>query len=832
MDVWEEGETEIPYSFPRSADPLRRCPERFPGRSAAPCRAARSHCGTALYLGWIWLASTICSRAAEDDLAHRLREIDARVIPAESDQAKQLPGMLRRDVDARLRAANRRETEAWNKVATRDDWENFRNGRVERLRHSLGQFPPVPEELKVRVTRTFNGNGCAIENLVFESRPGWVVTANLYRPDTPHESMPGILICHSHHNAKTQSELQDMGVTWARLGCLVLVMDQVGHGERRQHPFADESSFPRPFRVGRQDYYFRYNTGMQLVTIGDSLIGWMVWDLCRGVDLLLDQPAIDSERIVLLGAVAGGGDPAAVAAALDSRIAAVVPFNFGGPQPETRYPLPADADGSFNYSGGGSWESTRNLQLSARDGFLPWVIVGSVAPRGLIYAHEFAWDRERDPVWARLQTVFGFYGAVDRLSWVKGRGSVAGKPPESTHCNNIGPEHRQGIYAALGLWFGIATPEQESSERRPAEELAAMTRETAEALQPRPLWTLAAELGAARVAAARHALFSLAPEARRVELRRSWTGLLGDVEPQPPKVGLEDSYMLGDVSVERLVLEVETGIVVPCVLLLPPKEAATRPGVVIAVAQHGKQEFLRQRRHEIAGLVDGGIAVCLADLRGTGETRPDDARGRNSSATGISSTELMLGQTLTGSRLRDLRSVVRYLRGRKELDATRLGLWGDSFAPVNANDRELAVPLDADDFLDLAEPLGGTLALFGALFEDDVRAVYARGGLTGYQALLQSPFCYVPHDGIVPAALTAGDLCDVAAALAPRPLRLEGLVDGANRPATAEAVAKAYEPTGQAYRTAGAEDRFNVDERSTHQGIDAFVIEALSEAGR
>jgi len=167
------------------------------------------------------------------------------------------------------------------------------------------------------------------------------------------------LICHSHHNPKTQGELQDMGITWARLGCMVLVMDQLGHGERRLHPFVDAASFKGSFRVGRQDYYFRYNAGMQLHVIGDSLIGWMVWDLMRGVDLLLARPGIDKDRIILLGAVAGGGDPAAVTAALDRRIAAVVPFNFGGPQPETVYPLPADPEMAFNYAGSGSWESTR-----------------------------------------------------------------------------------------------------------------------------------------------------------------------------------------------------------------------------------------------------------------------------------------------------------------------------------------------------------------------------------------------------------------------------------------------------------------------------------------
>jgi len=47
----------------------------------------------------------------------------------------------------------------------------------------------------------------------------------------------------------------------------------------------------------------------------------------------------------------------AVTAALDERIDCAVPFNFGGPQPETRYPLPEDAETWFNYAGGGSWES-------------------------------------------------------------------------------------------------------------------------------------------------------------------------------------------------------------------------------------------------------------------------------------------------------------------------------------------------------------------------------------------------------------------------------------------------------------------------------------------
>src|SRR4029079_17639109 len=100
--------------------------------------------------------------------------------------------------------------------------------------------------------------------------------------------------------------------------------------------------------TSRQDYYFRYDTGVQLHLLGDSLMGWMAWDLMRGVDLLLGRDGVDPKRIAILGAVAGGGDPAGVTAALDPRIACCVPFNFGGPQPETKYPLPADAATHLN----------------------------------------------------------------------------------------------------------------------------------------------------------------------------------------------------------------------------------------------------------------------------------------------------------------------------------------------------------------------------------------------------------------------------------------------------------------------------------------------------
>ena len=686
-------------------------------------------------------------------------------------------------------------------------------------------FPEPPSDLKTQVTGTVSGPGYRIENIVFESRPGLLVTANLYQPAEPRDSMPGLLICHSHHNPKTERELQEMGIQWARQGCLVLVMDQLGHGERRQHPFRSASDFAGEFRVGRQDYFFRYNVGMQLNVVGDSLIGWMAWDMLRGVDLLMTRPHVDRSRIALLGAVAGGGDPAAVTAALDERIAAVVPFNFGGPQPETTYPLPADAAKTFNYFGGGSWESTRNLRRSISGGFAPWVIVGSIAPRRVVYAHEFAWDREHDPVWKRLETIYGFYDVPTHLASTNGRGSVRGQGAGNTHCNNIGPEHLEQIHVAFERWLRVPIPSRDNLPRHSSDELICLTKAAATSRPMRSVHELAAEIGSQRTTAARQRLAALNPKDRRARLQQDWARLLGDGEPRHvPRVVQTSSARLTEpqpddqdkvhVAIRRIALEVEPGITVPLVLLVPANQSPRRP-VVIGLAQHGKQAFLQQRADEIAELLSAGVAVCLPDVRGTGETIPgDDSRGRSSSSTSLSSTELMLGQTLLGARVRDVRSVLRFLRSRSDVDAQRIALWGDSFAKPNACSANLAVPLDATQ-PHLSEPLGGLAALFTALLEDDIQAVVARGSLVGFHTLLDSPFCHVPHDILVPEALTAGDLCDVAATLAPCFLRLSELVDGQNRQITDTQLAAEFGRVTEAYKTAQSPNRLTLE--STQQ---------------
>ncbi len=754
---------------------------------------------------------------ASDERVRAVRDLDPEALPqAERAAARQtVPETLRQG----LREANERSSEAWRQVRSREDWERLRDRALGRLRESIGPFPDPPKALRVRTTGTLDGDGFRIDKLAFESRPGLCVTAHLYKPAERADAMAGLLLVHSHHAPKEQRELQDMGMTWARHGCLVLVPDLLGHGERRQHPFATAADYAGDFRLGRQDYYFRFDAGMALHLAGETLMGWLAWDLWRSVDVLLAQPGIDPKRIVILGAVAGGGDPAAVAAALDPRIAGAVVYNFGGAQPETPYPLPDDAEQTFNYAGSGSFESTRNLRRSAADGFLPWLLVGAIAPRPLVYAHEFAWDRERDPVWRRLERIWGFYGAPDRLAGTHGRGSVKGRPPEATHCTNIGRLHRASLHPLLDRWFGIrVAPDGEYSAPRAREELACMTPEAAAELRPQTLCALLGRLADERVAERRRRLSDATAGERRRMLRGAWAAVLGEVEPvRRPEARLlrSERRAAGGLAfrVERLALSIEPGIVVPLLLLRSEREEGERGPCVVAIAEGGKAGFLRHRAEEVAALLAGGAAVCLPDVRGTGETRPEGSRERWGALTSQASARLMLGGTTVGARLRDLRAVLRHLRSRDDLDAARIALWGDSFAPANPPDRRFAVPRNVDGRPAWSEPLGGLLALLGGLFEDDVRAVCVRGGLSDVRSVLEEPFVCIPHDVVVPCLLRCGDLPDLAAALAPRPLRIDALVDGLNRRLPAARLAAVYRPAAETYEKAGAPTRLELHAR-------------------
>ena len=689
--------------------------------------------------------------------------------------------MLSKHIQSRKVGFAEQEKLAWREVRTVEDWEQFRDKRLTAMREWIGALPERTP-LRPTVTRKKNyGDGFVIENLVYESRPNFIVTANLYLPENPSGKIPAIVVVHAHHTPKTHSELQDLGMTWARSGTAVLIMDQINAGERSQ-------SQPWP----RESYYGRYATGNQLYLAGESLIKWMAWDMMRGIDLLVERSYIDPDRIVMLGSVAGGGDPAALAANLDPRIAAVIPFNFGEAGPEEHYTSgPREYDFETADPGGAFWETTRNMAHSVSGQFFPWFVCAAGAPRPFIYSFEIGWPEtvEEEPAWARYKKVFDLYGQRDHLAEVHGVGPFPG-PGECTHVSSF---LRNRIDPILNRWLQIPIPETEYHHELHESELMCLTPAAAVEHQPEPVSSVVRDLAVKRLAASRSKREGLTADEHKKILREQLKEKLGDIEPSTSPV-VKDLWnrQYSGFKMEAITIQTEPGITLP-VFMLMPETGTSRHSVVIALAQGGKENFLLSRPNEIASLLNAGVAVCLPDVRGMGELTGQQNRGPGGMS--LSANELVLGNTLTGARLKDTRTIIHWLAGRSDIDPNRIALWGDSFSEPNAPDFQFdqspgqqTGPVTQRQ----AEPLGPFLAILAALYEDDVTAVGVNGGLVSFLSVLEDRFCHIPQDVIVPGILELTDLGEMVASIAPRPVLLQNLVSGVNKKVDTSSVEKEY----------------------------------------
>jgi hypothetical protein len=414
------------------------------------------------------------------------------------------------------------------------------------------------------------------------------------------------------------------------------------------------------------------------------------------------------------------------------------------------------------------------------------------------------WKVEDLPAWARYQKVYSLYDALGDLAEAHGFGPFPG-PGEA---EDIGPAQRRSLDPTLERWFGIPIAfadvessvlanlaERPSMDRRPVSELAVLTPSVAPELHIRTLHEVAHAQGAAEVQSVRAELARLAPADQRQWLATHWAAKLGNLEPnRHPQASVEWTKEMPGTRAEAIALKVEPGITVPLLLLHPLSPAPAHPPVVVAVAEGGKDLFLARRSEQIEALLKGGAAVCLIDVRGTGETGPSAA----------ANTALVLGETVLGERLRDLRTVLAYLGSRADVDAQRVGLWGDSFTPPNPDHLILnETPLweIGPQIEQEAEPLGGLLALLGGLYENNVQTVAVQGGLASFLSILDDSFAYVPQDVIVPGILEAGDVAEVASALAPHPLLLQGLVDGRDRLVPVADLESQLAPVYESYRS-------------------------------
>lgn len=188
------------------------------------------------------------------------------------------------------------------------EWEAY----ATELRRGLMAVLNIPEErveLDARIVGKVDLSDLHIEKVIYLAEPGSKITANLYIPDRVKETVPAFILCSGTNASKNTDFNQIMGQYLAHAGCLCLVPDNIGEGDRR---------------IG--GYHFEYVD--EFVKLNYQLYGKLLFDLMRGVDYLLSRAEVDPQRIGTTGHSLGGG-LAANLAALDRRIQLSIPASPG-----------------------------------------------------------------------------------------------------------------------------------------------------------------------------------------------------------------------------------------------------------------------------------------------------------------------------------------------------------------------------------------------------------------------------------------------------------------------------------------------------------------------
>ena len=228
--------------------------------------------------------------------------------------------------------------EAWAKIATLSDFDKRRIELRGKMAARIGGFPERTP-LNAKVTGVVRRNGYSVEKILFESRPGMFVTANLYLPDESRFKAPhpaAILACGHSRVGKHSPKYRRIALLAAKSGVAVLVVDPLGQGERVQSPEEDanaDSPMASHLRIG---------VGATL--LGRNLAAFEIWDAMRALDYLDTRTDVRHDGYGAMGN-SGGGTQSVMLSALDARVKATATSCYlSNLREQTRWRLLADSE--------------------------------------------------------------------------------------------------------------------------------------------------------------------------------------------------------------------------------------------------------------------------------------------------------------------------------------------------------------------------------------------------------------------------------------------------------------------------------------------------------
>lgn len=620
-------------------------------------------------------------------------------------------------------------------LKTQADAEAYVASVRERIRTSFG---PEPEKtpLNARVTRTVERDTYRIEHVIFESRPGLLVTGNLYVPSGRTGQMPGVIgVCGHSLNGKAADAYQSFAQGLARLGYVCFIIDPIGQGERFQ--YLAEGTLKSRFSPGVSEHI---QSGNQQALVGEFLGAWFAWDGIRALDYLLTRPEVDPRQIGLTGN-SGGGTQTTWICGLDPRFTMAAPACFVTTfRRNAENELPADTEQCP--------PAVLALGLDHSD------FLAAMAPKPVIIV-------------AQEKDFFDVRGSVEAYERLKHLYTLLGKPENiqlhiGADYHGYSRENREAMYRFFNKVTGVSNVTTEPDLVIEKDEtLWCTTSGQISELKPRTVASLTAE-SAKQLATQRPRLTGL----KLVEAVKSTLKLhaqaLGTTVPDYRILRPSSGRKYPAKGSSTYAVETETGIQTlvtrlhDASLVSRPPQGGTR--AILYVAHRSADAELRSEplvAELVGAAADAAVYAC--DVRGIGESQPDICGADQflkpyGSDYFLAAHAIMLDRPYLGQKVGDLLRVITWLKaqGHQEIHLAGRG-WG------------------------------ALAAAFSALLSPAVTQVTLKNALASYEVIATTEDYKWPYAALLPGVLKQFDLPDIYAALQNKKLEnLEpwGAMDG------------------------------------------------------
>jgi hypothetical protein len=561
-------------------------------------------------------------------------------------------------------------------VKTKADWEKKRPELRRQFLEMMGLWPlPARTDLKPVVTGTIDRDQFTIEKLHFQSVPGLYVTANLYVPKKAKFPAPAVLYVCGHSptvidgtSYGTKVAYQHHPAWLAEHGYVCLIVDTLESGEI----------------LG--EHHGTYNRGMWWwQTLGYTPAGVELWNAIRALDYLETRKEVDAKRLAVTGRSGGGATSWWVGAA-DDRVKCIIPV--AGIADLRAHVVEGVAD---RYKKG---VITGHCDCMYFVNTYRWdfpMVAALCAPRPLMLGNSDADEIFPVPGYRRLydkaRRIYDLYGAGDKFVLLETKG-----PHKDT------PELRRGAFGWLNKWLKDDTGELTEPEYAKLEpqKLKVLERAPSDAINATVHETF---IKPAVVA------YPNGVEKADVWWKRTSEGLKKELlakcfrgwPEKPPPLGVKPA---GDVTSDGLRLRAfdftsEEGIDLRLWLLTAEKVNKPTLVVLTAVDESGWNEWVGELGPAFQEVLQMGTppkrdetkfgqtkralegnewAFATIAPRGVGPTRYAEAG--TPADVQIKRRFALLGQTLDGQRVWDVRRGLAVLRGVDDLKGAPLWLQG------------------------------------------------------------------------------------------------------------------------------------------------------------